>query len=491
MKYSKQLEAMFKSRKDPRTFQEFLDDIEKIVLDFIPQNLKLEAKDKLSSVNIATKLIGSSSYDYYTNTVNVLNGSLHDTKSFVHELFHAIGTNVEKNIVNIGLMQLNHVKVGDELTEIKIGRALNEGANTFFTSLALQNTGMADDNANVALSYCFMANIFSSLCALLGLEECKYAHFSGGLPYFLNLIRKECNRTTDSKAVKLMLSMDTYFSIQQVNGWIGIDFTPDSKEMLFDAYKALVDLYFFKFEKHANLLKIDQIITDFYLSPTHKEYLDKFIKPRLVKYLEKRILKEYSDRVKNCVHMDLQTIQPYVLDIIKKAKNGEDINGNNLPEKLKCGEFYNYLLTCVSIIDSNFEREGLKTNDIQQIVTKALFEKSNNFMPKEKDKRIQTLIDILASRCAVRAGIEVSDELILDALSESKKFNFYLMDSNPEYYKQLYSQINGDIKFNDEILCRVVKEFYTSRVDHYKLKKMLENSPEKQKFVEELIAESN
>lgn len=471
---SVELNNLFKKTRAESSLDNFLLEIENLALNYMPLSLKDMAKTKLDNLNINIKSIGSSYFDYYTNTVYILSREINNKKAYLHEIFHAISTNKSEDFVNIGLMQLEHKSVNQEITEIMLARAINEGANTYFTAKALEKSNMSDTNTDVALSYCFMTNIFASLVNLLGEEECKLAHFSGDINQFLKLVRKECNRNTDSKIVKLILSMDTYFSVAQVNNWLGVNYTPDARAVLLNAYKALVDLYFFKYENISSSLKLDNILSDFYLSDDNKLYFDKNIKPRLVRHLEKRILKEYSDKVKNATHLDSKTLQNYALEFIKKVKNGEHINGNDLPEKLKCGEFYNYLLTCVSIVDNSYEREGLKTNNLQRAITQALFIKENNFMPKVREKRVQTLIDILASRIAVRAGIEVSDELILQALSESKKFNFYLMDSNPDYYKQLYPIVQGDIKFNPEILKKLVEEVYTGKVERYKLKKYLE-----------------
>lgn len=484
MNISKELQNTYKYSKPSVSLDDFFRSIEKIVLDYVPQNLQLNAKEKLENLNITTKLTGSCYYDYYTNTVNILMEQVTNKKAYVHEIFHALGTNKKDDKVNIGLMEISHTKVDDEMTESMFARALNEGANTYFTARALQKAQITDTPNDVATSYGFCTNIFASLVNLLGEDECKLAHFSGSLKQFLTLVREKCNRTTDSKIIKLILSLDTFLSISQVNNWLGVDYTPDSKMVLLEAYKALVDLYFFKNEHRSANLSIDKIIGDFYLSEDNKLYFEKNIKPRLVRHLEKRILKEYIGKVKNSTHLDYQLINKTVLDIVSKAKNGEQLNGNSLPEKFKCGEFYNYLLICVGFIDKNYEREGLKTNNIQQIVTKALFEKSNNFMPQQREKRVQTVIDILASRIAVRAGIEISDELILDCLADSKKFHFYLIDSNPDYYKESYPIVKGEIKFNDEVLQKVIEDIYTTRFERLKLKTMLQKYGKKQDFVE-------
>ncbi len=486
MKTSSEFRNIFKHSSLVVSADEFLQNIEKIVLDFVPNKMQLDAKIKLENLNIELKQNGSSYYDYYTNTVYVLQREILNPKAYVHEIFHALGTKVTDPKINIGLMEIRHNNVGDELTEIMLARALNEGSNTYWTAKALEKANIKDSPYDVASSYGFCTNIFASLVDLLGEEECKNAHFSGGLKQFFALVREKCNRTTDSKIIKLILSLDTYLSISQVNNWLGIDYSTDSRAVLTEAYKSLVDLYFFKYENQSNKLTLDNILSDFYLTDDNKLYFDKYIRPRLVRHLEKRIIKEYISKAQNSTHLDYKVINKAVMEIIAKAKNGEEINGNNLPEKLKCGEFYNYLLICVGFVDQNYEREGLKTNDIQRIITKALFEKSNNFMPQQREKRVQTVIDLLASRIAVRAGIEVSDELILDCLADSKKFHFYLMDSNPDYYKELYSKASGEVKFNNEILQKVALEVFTTRVERFKLKKMLSNHIDKQNFIDSL-----
>ena len=486
MKTSNEFKNIFKHSSSKVSVDEFLQIVEKIVLDFVPRQMQLDAKIKLEKLNIETKQNGSSYYDYYTNTVYVLQREMLNPKAYVHEIFHALGTKVSDENINIGLMEIRHNNVGDELAEIMLARAINEGSNTYYTAKALEKAHIKDSPNDVASSYGFCTNIFASLVNLLGEEECKNAHFSGSLKQFLALVREKCNRTTDSKIIKLILSLDTYLSISQVNNWLGVDYTTDSRAVLTEAYKSLVDLYFFKYENKANKLKLDNILSDFYLTDDNKLYFKKYIRPRLVRHLEKRILKEYISKAQNSTHLDYKVINKAVIEIIAKAKNGEKINGNNLPEKLKCGEFYNYLLICVGFVDENYEREGLKTNDIQRIITKALFEKSNNFMPQQREKRVQTVIDLLASRIAVRAGIEVSDELILDSLADSKKFHFYLMDSNPDYYKELYPKVAGEIKFNNEILQKIVTDIFTTRVERFKLKKMLSNHIDKQDFIDSL-----
>ncbi len=490
MNISSDLQRLYNHSSSNQKFDEFLMAVEKIVLDFVPKEMQFDMKIKLENINLSVKQNGSSYYDYYTNTVYILSRDIFNKKAYVHEIFHALGTNVKDKKVNIGLMEIRHGKLGDELTETMLARALNEGANTYFTSRALEKAGVLDTPNDVASSYGFCTNIFAGLVNLLGEEDCKKAHFSGTLNGFLQLVKKKCNRTTDSKIIKLILALDTFLSVSQVNNWLGVDYTPDSKAVLIEAYKSLVDLYFFKYETHAEKLNLDSIIGDFYLTDDNKLYFEKYIKPRVARHLEKRILKEYVSKAQSSTHLNYKDINLAVMEIVKKAKNGEQLNGNNLPEKFKCGEFYNYLLICVSFIDQNYEREGLKTNDIQRIVTKALFEKSNNFMPTKREQRVQTMIDILASRIAVRAGIEISDELILDCLADSKKFHFYLMDSNPDYYKQLYPLVKGEIKFNTEILQKLVTEVYTGRTERYKLKKLLQSHGNLEPFVD-MLDDSN
>ena len=490
MKTSSEFKNIFKHSSSKINIDEFLQNIEKIVLDFVPNKMQLDAKIKLNNLNIESKQNGSSYYDYYTNTVYVLQREILNSKAYVHEIFHALGTKVSEKKINIGLMEIRHSSVGDELTEIMLARALNEGSNTYWTAKALEKANIQDSPNDVASSYGFCTNLYASLVDLLGEEDCKNAHFSGNLKQFLALVREKCNRTTDSKVIKLILSLDTYLSVSQVNNWLGIDYSTDSRAVLTEAYKALVDLYFFKYENQPNKLKLGNILSDFYLTTDNNLYFDKYIKPRLVRHLEKRIIKEYISKAQNSTHLNYKVINKAVMEIIAKVKNGEEINGNDLPEKLKCGEFYNYLLVCVGFVDQNYEREGLKTNDLQRIITKALFEKSNNFMPQQREKRVQTVIDLLASRIAVRAGIEISDELILDCLADSKKFHFYLMDSNPDYYKELYPKVSGEVKFNDEILQKLVAEVYTTRVERFKLKKMLTNHTDKQDFID-LLDDAN
>lgn len=485
MKTTKSFESAYKISRNTQTMQEFLAKIEKICIDFLPDNLKKEATNKLENLTVNNVMTGSSYYDYYTNTVNILNRDIKKEISYVHEFFHAIGTKKDdKNTnINIGLQMIEHnIIKNNEIMESIFGQAINEGANTYFTEKALQNSGVKTEKPQVASFYCFCTNVFDSLCSLVGEEEMKNIHFSGETSKIFDAVRKSCNRVTDSKIIKLILSLDSFFAVSQVNRWVGLDFSVDAKMLLTDAYKSLVDLFIFKHEKTNNIPPLSQLFSGFYLVDENKEYFEKMILPSLQNHYEKRMLKTYLQKSKNATHIDYESINKYMRMFLDKIKNGEEIDGKDLPEKLKCGEFYNYLLICVSIVDENYIKEGIKSNDIQRVLTKALFEKENEFMPKGEQKKEQTVISLLSSKIAVRAGIEISDSVILDCLKHSEKLHLYLIDTDVDYYKSIFNSIEGDVKFSKNVLEKCKQEVFTTRVEQYKLNKMIEKYNEQKHY---------
>ena len=474
MKYTKEFEKVF-NLKSKISLHQFDEDFLRQIQSFMPDNIdKKLLKEKLDNIIVDVTLNGSSTYDYLTNKVNILLSSIGDFESFAHEIFHAISVKNIKNGTTIGLRKIVHNKLNELFTETIIGTALNEGSNTYFTSKFLsQVNGEAYDNLKVASFYKFCTNIFTHLVNLVGEEKAKEIHFFGGFDEFVKEINKNCYRKTDSKIIKLVSSLDSFFGVSTVNRWVGVDYSLDARILLTEAYKSTIDLFIFKGEKENNVLPLDQILVNDYLSQEDLQYFNQYVLPELYKHYNERISKSYKSMVKNKVHISYEVMEKYSKILILKAILGKDLDGNILPEKLKCGEFYNFVLISCSFIDENFEREGLKTNDIQRLLTVAFFDKTKNFMPNDDKKMVTTIQKLLASKIAVRAGIEVSDDLIIDALNKSIEFNNYLIESDVDFYKTLYPSINETIKYNEKLLKKCLNEVFLTKVEKYKLKKQL------------------
>ena len=86
---------------------------------------------------------------------------------------------------------------------------------------------------------------------------------------------------------------------------------------------------------------------------------------------------------------------------------------------------------------------------------------------------VATIKQLIASKIAVRAGTSVSDDLIIEALNKDIEFNNYLIESDVDFYKQLYPFIDEKVKYNQKLLQKCLKEVFTTKVEKYKLKKQL------------------
>lgn len=386
MKYTQNFEKLF-NQKNKISLHQFDEDFLLKVQNFMPNIDKRIIKQKLDNLTIDVTLNGSSTYDYLTNKVSILISSIGDFESFAHEVFHALSVKNLEHGTTIGLRKIIHKKLENLNTETIIGTALNEGSNTYFTSKFLTFVnGEEFTNLKVASFYRFCTNVFANLVNLIGEEKAKQLHFFGGFDEFVKEVGNACYRKTDSKIIKLVSSLDSFFGVSTVNRWIGVDYSLDAKILLTEAYKSVVDLFIFKGENEGSILPLNKILINNYLSSDDFDYFNKQILPEVVKHYDNRIKKTYKSMVKNKVHISYDIMEKYANILILKAILGKDINGLILPEKLKCGEFYNFVLISCSFIDKNFEREGLKTNDIQRLLTVAFFDKTKNFMPKDDKK---------------------------------------------------------------------------------------------------------
>ncbi|MBQ0017103.1 MAG: hypothetical protein KBT30_00545, partial [Clostridiales bacterium] len=446
MEYSKELMNLIKSKG---CSIESLEQTLFLALENTFEGKELEqVKEKIKDLKVDVKMTGSGHYDYLVNTVYLMGTKINNEEIFVHEFFHAISTRKNDDIVNIGLNQLKHKRVDKELVELNIGTAINEGSNTYFTKTVLEKIGKSEYFGNIISSYRFCTNIYACLVKFLGEEECKHAHFFGGINEFINLVKEKCYRETDSKVIKLINSMDCYFNVAKVYGLIGGEYGLEAKSLLVDCYNAMIDLYIFKCEKERKNIRLTDCLSDYCLIGTDKEYFESQILPQLYKHFAKRIV-GIGLKKRHKEHLDFDAMEEYAINYLNEnMKENAKLCGDNIPEKYKCGEFYNYLLTSCYFIDSQRYKEGIKTNDFQRLLTQAIFEKKNNFMPKDESKKVETMEKILSSRLAIRAGCEVSDEIVLDCLKNSREFNNFIIEIDPEYYYTLFKKIEGKAKFD-------------------------------------------
>ena len=486
MKYSENYLKAFNRFKPEITLEKFESDFFAVIENFFDKTSLPKIKEKLEILNIEIKENGSSTFDYFTNTIYITRQRLKDLENFTHEAFHFISTESSENGVKIGLNNIIHTDKNDYRTEFNAGSSLNEGANTYFTKKAMEKAGFSCPKDNVAVSYRFAENIFACLCKLVGEDECKKAHFEKGLNYFLKKISDICSQCgSKSKIIKLISSLDSYFRTERVCGFIGKQYSVDSRSLIIDAYKSLVDLFIFNKERNGNLksLKFSNIFDNFGLTDEDKAYFITHIRPVVFNHYKKRVAVSYKDIVKGNVHLNFDDIENYIQVFFNKCIysnisdenqiNIDNINGDWLPEKYKCGEFYNYILTGCYLIDENNEMEVLKTSNIQQVITTALFDKSKNFMPKDQTKQIKTLMQIISTRLAVRAGCEVSDELVIDSLSKDVDFNLFIMELDSDYYLGLYDKIAGNVKYDKRIVKTMIENVFQTKVQKYKFQKSI------------------
>ncbi len=462
--------------------KEFLE----ILLLNTPKCLHERIKAKLKDIKIDVKYdLTSSEYIHENNTILLDIRRINDFDVYLHEIMHAIGTECVHGFRCIGLNKRYDVELDDKhVLCTNFGYGANEGLNQHYTEKFLP---LNKRPSEVITVYNFCANIMSSLEKLVGEDDCKIAHLSGkGIDYLINAMQKVFYLNNENKALKFILQLDTYMRVSITHNAFGVTHTPDTRLLLTECYKTLLSLALRKAKSENKEINFSQIISLDHLSAQDFSYFTKYIQQDLIKYFyntKQYLLKHKST---NFVGLKKESILYYSEILYNHFLRNNNFENVNLPEEIKCGEFYNHILLNCAIYDRKGYKCGILTNDFARSLTIQIFKRNTNLVPNKKSELVQMVRQILASRNTVRCGATIDDDHIISS-TEDVDFNIFLMDTAPQTYKEILPYISLNIICHDKILPKIFEEILTTKYEKYKFikslpKQMLENETIKQQL---------
>lgn len=500
MQVSKNLISKFRQPKTNLTFDDLIIKVQNVILSNTNSVLHKRIIDKISNLNFDLKTnFTSSEYDYKTNTVFIGINHVYDFNVYLHEIMHAIGTQVRDTYTNIGINKRTLTKINDDnFLFSNYGYGANEGLNQHYTEKFLQNT-LKNENikiSEVAPNYSFCANIMACLEKIIGEKNMKYAHFSEyGLDYLIYIAKRKCHLPNDNKILKLILQLDAYKTISQTHMMFGVLHTTDTKLILTDAYKTLLTIALMYAKHHNNQdVLYSQIILPEHLSGDNLIYFTKYIQPELIKYFYQEKEHIFNDKTSDFIGMQNKPFMEYTKLLFNQYVNKIPLSGSNIPDEIKCGEFYNHIMLSCMIYNSNGNSKAIYSNDFFKILTVSIFDKNSKLAPVYKKEKTQLVNQILASRNVVRCGAEISDEIIIEC-TDDFDFNIYLMETMSDYYKQIFPYVSDKAKSNPILVEKMLSIVFKTNVEKYKFVKYMptyiKNKPEIKDIMEKYLNVSN
>ena len=474
MYISNSLKIRLKFARSLKSAEDLIYDAQKMILKNTNKNLHKRIINKISDLNFDVgENNESSKYDDEKNTVYISCNHVTDINVYLHEIMHAIGTEILENCTIIGLNKRFYKQLDNETKLFSnFGYGANEGLNQLYTETFLDNNIQISKVSN---EYSFCSNIIACLQDIVGAEKFKEAHFSGkGVDILINATIKECHLPNENKILKLILQLDAYKKVARTHMIFGAEFSPETRLLLTEAYKNLITIALIK-AKHENKdILYSDIIKPYCLIDTNLSYFIKYINRDLIKYFYEEKKHIQNDTPSKFVGIQQKPFLEYAEILFKNYLKTKKIDGSIIPEEIKCGEFYNYiLLNCMFYSNDNMSK-SIFTSDFQKELTVDIFNKQSNLMPNHDKEKAQLIKQILSSRNVVRCGAEISDDAIIEC-TKDVDFNVFLIETMPTYYKEIFSKINDEIKYNPSLLNLILKEIYTTRFEQYKL---LKNMPE-------------
>lgn len=473
MNVSKSLLLKFQKPKTNLVFEDFISQIKNIILFNTNSVLHQRIQDKISQLNFNLKHdLTSSEYDYKTNTILIGINHVYDINVYLHEIMHAIGTEIKPNHINIGINKQTITKINeDNFLFSNYGYGANEGLNQHCTECFLKNPPFKEffEISEVAPNYSFCANIMACLEKTVGKKNMQFSHFSEyGIDYLIYIVQKKCHLPNDNKILKLILQLDAYHKIAKTHMFFGVTHSTDTKIILTDAYKTLITIALIKAKHHNNEdILYSEVISPEHLKGDNLKYFTNFIQPTLIKYFYKEKAHIFNNKTSNFIGIQNKPFMEYTKLLFTQYVNKIDLCGKNIPEEVKCGEFYNHIMLSCMIYNANKNSKAIYTNDFFKYLTLQIFDNNNNLVPDHQKEKVQLINQILASRNVVRCGAEIKDEIIIEC-TEDVDFNIYLMETMSDYYKQIFPYVSEKAKSNPQLIEKMLKLVFRTNLERYK-----------------------
>ena len=472
MHISNSLKISSKILRTSSTVEDIINCAKNMILKNTDSNLHERICSKIENLNFDIANVNESSkYDETSNTVYIGDNHITDINVYLHEMLHAIGTEFLDDCTIIGLNK-RFFKQLDSDTKIfcNFGYGANEGLNQLYTETFLNKNYKISKVSN---EYSFCSNILACLQDLVGFDKFKQAHFSGkGIDYLIEQTINECHLPNENKMLKLILQLDFYKKVARTHMIFGAEFSPETRLLLTEAYKNLITIALIKAKFENKNISYKDIIKPYCLIDENLQYFLKYINNDLIKYFYQEKNHILKDTPSHFVGMQQKPFLEYANILFKNYIKTNKIDGTIIPEEIKCGEFYNYLLLNCMFYDNSNISKSIYTSDFQKALTVALFKKENNLMPNHDKEKAQLIKQILSSRNVVRCGAEISDDKIIEC-TKDEDFSIFLIETMPLYYKEIFSKIEDNYKYKPEILKLILNEVYTSRFEQYKLIKSM------------------
>ena len=363
------------------------------------------------------------------NTVYINARSLNDLSVYVHELLHRISTSNTFNKQYIGLHKKYIRKIDDDMSvETSLGYAINEGATEYYT-LAVLNGKYPKAQGDTTYNFC--SNIYKNLEGVLPGQVLKLVYANGNVDNFIKVISFNA-RTNQDNVLKLILSMDAYFDTNRVfNVFMLNPNSADAKQLLVNAYTYLAAILSDNAKAHGRTFNFwEDVHTDFLT----KEELQIFAE--VAKSVD-------ISKIKQGTSASLKLYDRMAMHILTMQHQGTLRNFDLIPDNLRCGEFYNFLLLNTQLCDSNGISCDIKTKEIKSKLTQKIFNPKYDALSVDKYLP-QNTKTILSTRYAVRSGAVTSDYYAIKSFPDAD-FRDYLQASWPDYYEALCDMTHDNI----------------------------------------------
>lgn len=486
MQISNALKTYYRIAKASISIEQLIFDVTKLILHFTPKNLHARILEKTENLNFDMHKMGQSSeFVPEKNTVYIHPDHVADANVYLHEIMHAIGTEITQKVTNIGISQKFNLKLNKENTLlINVGYGANEGLNQHYTEHFIK------DYANVAAvspEYSFLANLMSNFEKLVNREELKTFHFSSkNLPLLIKQVIKKCHLPNENKILKFILQLDAFNIVTRNQIVFGVAYSTEMRHALTSANKTLITMALIKAKNTHQDISFGDIIGFDHLQGDNLAYFNKYVLKDLESYFYKEknhIMNEQTSGFAGVTYYDLfKNTYKIFSNYIKNSS----FNGNEMPDALKCGEFYNFVLLNGCIADENGESKMFFTSDFQRDLTIAIFHQNNNMLPKHAHEMSQLIAQILSSRTVVRSGAEIEDKYIFEATAD-EEFCRYLMESCTDYFRANFANISYQAKQNATLVEKMLSEVFLQRVDLHRFKKLMPQELLEREDIKELL----
>ena len=470
MQYSQKL-LKFYQIKRTQPFEEFIDSIKNTIILHTPFVLHQRIKAKVDKLNFDLQEVGKCCcFEETTNTIYILPCYIDNANIYLHEMMHAIGTEIHTQDTTIGLANKKEFLIGPYIVSSNLGYGANEGLNQHYTEQFVTDLCPA---LSASTAYSFCANIMSNLEKLIGADTCKTIHFSGlGVEEFMNVAMKKCFLPNENKILKLLLQLDAYINISKFYHAFGFTYSPDTRVILKDAYQTLLTIALTQAKHIQKEVLFSEIISYDHLKTDNLTYFHDYLEKDLLAYFYQEQYHLKHDTLKSFTGISKEKLDQTLFAVFFDYITHNTIMPEKIDASLKCGEFYNHILLSSMIFNLKKSSQLIYTNDFFGKLTQALFCPSTDLVPEYSNELVQLVTQILASRNVVRTGVEIQNDHIIKAC-EDISFNLYFMDICPDEYRTLFPYMSNKIKTNPMLVKKMLNQVFKTKSQLYIFKKYM------------------